>query len=162
MSATCAPTRFRSFSGIRDSMRSPMAKREPHSSPAFFRSRFNRRCRALFFSGHHPLFVEMGMLDRFTAQVTFGVFLDVFAVEVVTVTGVQCAVAGLDDRRVMIGARLGAGRVVFQPSLPLPGLSFVIRDRHRQAIAASFGVVVDQYPVSIAKRDDLGAGTWIG
>ena len=41
------------------------------------------------------------MLDRFTARVTFGVRLDVFAVEVVTVAGVQCAVAqfGAGDRQ---------------------------------------------------------------
>src|SRR5215510_15775112 len=104
----------------------------------------------------------MGMLDRLAARGAFGVLLDVIAVEVVTVTGVQRPVAGLNDRRVMIGARLRAGRVVFQPPLPLPGLALVVRDRHGQTVAASLGVVVDQRPAPVAKRDDLGAGSGIG
>src|SRR5262249_61354928 len=103
----------------------------------------------------------MGMLDRLTARGAFGVLVDAFAVEVVTVTGVQRPVAGLNDRRVMKGASLRAGRVVFQPPLPFPGLALVVRDRHRQAVAASLGVVVDQRPAPVAKRNDLGAGSGI-
>src|SRR5262245_36601765 len=115
-----------------------------------------------FLSCDHPLFVKMSMLDRLTAGLAVGVILDVFAVEVVTVTGVQRPVARLNDRRIMIGARLGAGLIVFQPSLPLPGPAFVIRDRHCQAVSPSFGVVMDQGPVSVTKRDDLGPRSWIG
>src|SRR5262249_34362430 len=104
----------------------------------------------------------MGVLDRFATRGAFGVLLKIFAIEVITITRMQGSIACLNDGRIMVSARLVAGRVILQPPFPLPGLAFIIRDRHAQTVAATFGVVVNQDPVAIAKGEDLGAGSRVG
>jgi hypothetical protein len=58
--------------------------------------------------------------------------------------------------------RLRDRRIEFEMTLPLPGLSFIIRNRHGQAIASGLGVVVDQSPVTIPEPDNLSTKPGFG
>ena len=44
----------------------------------------------------------------------------------------------------------------------LPGLAFIVRNLHRQAVPSAFGIVADQDPMTVAERHDLRARARIG
>src|SRR5881397_6730 len=99
-----------------------------------------------------PRGVEVRVLDRLARRLALGVEREVLSREVVAVAHVEALVAGLDDRRIVVRASPGTGRVVFEVSFPLPCLPLVVGDLDQEARAPALGVVSDQDPVAAAER----------
>jgi hypothetical protein len=61
----------------------------------------------------------------------------------------------------VVGTSVVPWGIEFQVPLPFPGPAFVIGDLHGETMAAVFGIVTYQCPVTVPKRNNFGAGTWV-
>src|SRR5688572_6999959 len=105
--------------------------------------------RALRLPLHHPLHVEVRVLDRLPHRAALGVLLRFVLRGEMAVRRVQRAVLRLDEGRVMkLRGALAAGLRLEVP-FPLPRPALIVRDRDGEAVAALLRVVVDQGPAAV-------------
>ncbi len=109
----------------------------------------------------NPCLIEMRVHDGFPGWLPIGIQRNSWPVQMIAESGVQTAIVGLDQARIMVRSSLGAGRIELNMAFPRPAFPFILGYLDCQAMAPRFGIVADQHPVAVPQTDDFGAGSRI-